>query len=379
MAIALKLGSDGNLQQLQVSDTLQVDAIDLLSATGTLSIGAGMGVSDDIQLGSAVSLVTILGDGEVDGDLTVSGSLDFTDTSVQIWRDGNDLKFKDVTTTTKTLSELSASSSGLENIVEDTTPQLGGDLDMNGKKIIYSGAGGDIVSCPGSGTVLFGSSSNATVTVESQNNVKLRAGAKDLLQANTYGDILFHVDSAVKGGNIAWATFQTTPSAVLALGNTSWAYVGLYASTQFDFNFAAGTKYSFASGSASFYNPLSMQSQNITNIKSASFGSAVYNNGTKTANFAINFSTNGHKQEVTLGANVSITSFTFPGTGNYTLIVKQDGTGGRTLGVPAAIHAPGGKTTGLVLSTDPNAVDIMTIVNDGGSNPKAALTKDFKA
>ncbi len=36
-----------------------------------------------------------------------------------------------------------ATGNELENVVEDTTPQLGGDLDVNGNKIVSAG-GGDI-------------------------------------------------------------------------------------------------------------------------------------------------------------------------------------------------------------------------------------------
>ena len=48
---------------------------------------------------------------------------------------------------------LSSGGAGLENVVEDTTPQLGGDLDVNSRSIV-STSNGDIVLAPdGSGTV----------------------------------------------------------------------------------------------------------------------------------------------------------------------------------------------------------------------------------
>lgn len=146
MAIALKLGGDGHLQQLQASDTLQIDAIDLLSVTGTLSIGASMGASDDIQLGSVASLVTVLGDGEVDGDLTVSGSLDFTTLSVQIYRNGNDLMFKDVSNpTAKTLTELLSGSGALTETAHRVLRQLIHFIDDGPAEGFTSGAYREIV------------------------------------------------------------------------------------------------------------------------------------------------------------------------------------------------------------------------------------------
>jgi hypothetical protein len=47
----------------------------------------------------------------------------------------------------------SGGGSGLENVVEDTTPELGGNLDVNGQQIV-SASNGDIVLAPdGTGTV----------------------------------------------------------------------------------------------------------------------------------------------------------------------------------------------------------------------------------
>jgi hypothetical protein len=58
----------------------------------------------------------------------------------------------------------SASSGGLENIVEDTTPQLGGSLDVNGNSITNSQGGGNITLSVGSGespgALIVGTGSN---------------------------------------------------------------------------------------------------------------------------------------------------------------------------------------------------------------------------
>lgn len=95
-----------------------------------------------------------------------------------------------------------------------------------------------------------------------------------------------------------------------------------------------------------------------------------------TSNFAPNFTTNGQKQMVLLGASVSITSLTFPGAGNYILRIVQDNSGNRVLTWPAAVQAPGGKAAGLVLSTTGNAVDIVAIYYDG-STARAVISKGF--
>jgi len=115
----------------------------------------------------------------------------------------------------------------------------------------------------------------------------------------------------------------------------------------------------------------------LTGLTTASFTEYQINGGSAvTGNFAPNFTTNGQKQMVVLGASVSITSLTFPGAGNYILRIVQDGTGSRVLTWPAAVQAPGGKTSGLVLSTGAGAVDVAAIYYDG-STARVVLSKNF--
>ncbi len=57
-------------------------------------------------------------------------------------------------------ADQSGSGGGLENVVEDTTPQLGGDLDTNGKDIVSNSNGNIELNPHGSGVVMF--NGNAT-------------------------------------------------------------------------------------------------------------------------------------------------------------------------------------------------------------------------
>ena len=77
MAIALRSGPGGVLQQFQAGETLNVDAIDRLGV-GDLSLGASLGALDELLLGSAASVAAVLGDLEVDGESTFSGTIDVT-------------------------------------------------------------------------------------------------------------------------------------------------------------------------------------------------------------------------------------------------------------------------------------------------------------
>ena len=70
MPVALKLNSaTGHLEQFDGGEALLIDAIDRLSGSGDMSIGASLGAPDTLELGSAASLVEVLGDLQVDGAL----------------------------------------------------------------------------------------------------------------------------------------------------------------------------------------------------------------------------------------------------------------------------------------------------------------------
>lgn len=67
------------------------------------------------------------------GTSSHGGTIGLGDANTYLDLDGsNNLTFTDAVTGTKTLAELAAGGGGLSNIVEDTTPQLGGQLDQNG-------------------------------------------------------------------------------------------------------------------------------------------------------------------------------------------------------------------------------------------------------
>ena len=75
---------------------------------------------------------------------------------------------------------------------------------------------------------------------------------------------------------------------------------------------------------------------------------------------------------VTLAHNTTFTISNLPTGGSVTIIITQDGTGSRT-GAFASTKFAGGTPT---LSTDANAIDVVTIFNDG-SNKIATIAKAF--
>lgn len=79
---------------------------------------------------------------------------------------------------------------------------------------------------------------------------------------------------------------------------------------------------------------------------------------------------NGNVFEVTLTENVTTTVFSNPPAsgrgGSFKLILKQDGTGGRTFTWPASVDWAG--SSAPTLTTTANAVDILTfLTTDGGT------------
>jgi hypothetical protein len=74
---------------------------------------------------------------------------------------------------------------------------------------------------------------------------------------------------------------------------------------------------------------------------------------------------NANVQSVVLGGNRTLTFANGQDGGQYSLILKQDGTGGRTVTWPATVKWPGG--TAPTLTATANAIDVVGLVFDGTS------------
>lgn len=101
--------------------------------------------------------------------------------------DESDDTFKVSTDGGSSYTALATGGGGLNNVVEDTTPQLGGDLDINGKNIISATSNMDIQLIPnGTGRV--------TVTSALKLNDQLSA------PSSATGATLLYADTAAGGG-----------------------------------------------------------------------------------------------------------------------------------------------------------------------------------
>ena len=130
---------------------------------------------DDIYLGAKASDPTL----DNDGDALTAGDLYFNTTT-------DELKYY-------TGSAWEAISPGISNVVEDTTPQLGGDLDVNGNSIV-SVSNGDINITPnGTGNVSLGN-----FTFDADQTVG--AGQDNYLMTYDNGSGTISLEAAPAGG-----------------------------------------------------------------------------------------------------------------------------------------------------------------------------------
>jgi hypothetical protein len=250
---------------------------------------------------------------------------------------------------------------GISDIVEDTTPQLGGNLDVNGKTIVSTSNGNIAITPDGSGKVVLDGLYWPT--------------------ADGDADQILKTDGT---GNLVWGNTQiqkdTTPTLGGNLNVNGWQIVS-NSSENIVINPGTGGVI-IANKNLNMNNNsiVSSSNQNIT-IAPAGTGKTRANNiNYYETPFTLTYAstiepnvTNGNVQIVTLTGNVTFNVFTSPVAGqSLTLIVKQDATGSRTL--TSNMKFAGGTKT---LSTAANSVDIITVFYDGATY-WASLGKDFK-
>jgi len=127
------------------------------------------------------------------GDLSEISSVASDDVLLAIDTSGGGLK----KITRSTLVSGLATSTGLSNIVEDTTPQLGGSLDVNGQDIV-SVSNGNITITP-----------NGTGLVRLDGNVDIQSGEIVLKNSGSVSNIKFYCESS----NVHYTQLQSSPHA----------------------------------------------------------------------------------------------------------------------------------------------------------------------
>jgi len=206
----------------------------------------------------------------------------------------------------------------LENVVEDTTPQLGGNLDVNGKSIVSVSNGNIILEPNGTGDIFLNAD---TVRVGDLNT-------EVFVTTNGLGTLILNTNSGTNSGSIELQTGTNSNIRIQPNGTGQ------------------------------------------TVIKNLEYQEFVHSLGTTSGTIAPNVA-NGNVQTITLNGNLTINAFTTPVQGqSVTLIINTGGTG-RTL--TSTMKFAGGEKT---LSTT-NTTDILNIFYDG-TNYWASLVKDYK-
>ena len=218
----LVLNDDGTMKQIAVTSLAaylddEITAMPNLTSVGTLGTltvdnviinGTTIGHTSDTDLITLASgSVTIAGDLTISGDdltmgtntaghLLIADGTNFNPTPVtglsEISTVANDDVFLAVDTSGGGLKKITrsaivsglATSSAISNVSEDTTPQLGGSLDVNSQDIV-SVSNGNITLTP-----------NGTGVVRLDGNVDIQSGLIDLKNSGAVSKIKFYCESS---------------------------------------------------------------------------------------------------------------------------------------------------------------------------------------
>ena len=215
-----------------------------------------------------------------------------------------------------------SASAGISDVVSDSTPQLGGDLESNGNEIKMADSTG-LIRFNNTGMVLFSNSGDSKITSTQPVQMSLNSGATQFVITDE------------------------TPNTVFKVSQNG--VTELYHGTS--------KKFETASGGVS--------------VTGTTTFNGTYNEKIHDATFNANFTpepSDGSIQRITLTGSINFQGFATETDGaSITLVITQDGTGGRTftesLDSGNRMLFAGGTST---LSTAANAIDIMTITFIGG-------------
>ena len=246
--------SDGGDFTLDIDGDITLDANggDILFKDDGTTFGSAMNTSGNliIKSGTTTALtfsganVTVAGDLTISGDDLVMGTntaghilvadgtnfnpVAVTDLS-EISTVANDDVFLAVDTSGGGLKKIArsaivsglASSAAISNVVEDTTPQLGGDLDVNGNDLVSTSNGNISLLPNGTGKVIIdGNGSSGGVSI-SDGLIDIRTGTGNVTKVKFYCE-----SSNAHAQTLQAAPHSAASSAVLVLPTASGTLIG---------------------------------------------------------------------------------------------------------------------------------------------------------
>jgi hypothetical protein len=189
-------GSDVITMATGGTTALTIDASQNVAIAGDLTI-----TGDDLTMGTNTAGHILVADGTnfnptAVGDLSEISTVANDDVLLAVDTSGGGLK----KLTRSTLVSGLATSSGISNVVEDTSPQLGGDLDVDGNALV-STSNGNIALTP-----------NGTGVVRIDGNVDIQTGEIVLKNGGSVSNIKFYCESS----NAHYAQLQSAPHSAYA-------------------------------------------------------------------------------------------------------------------------------------------------------------------
>jgi hypothetical protein len=298
---------------------------------------------------------------------TVEDSVKWTGSEFQLWNG----------------TSWSALASGGGDLVDDTTPQLGGDLDVNGFDIVgsqinLSPTGTGIVNI--TGTVNLGSNLavlgvstfDGNVTFANTSLVTVRgaigmAGNTSVTGEATFGNTtLFNGNVTVANTSTLTINAPTTFSDTVTMSNT----VTLSGPAIFNANVTVANTATVNIGATINTNNIATFNSGKVNITNLTFTETLYDLGTTGGTIAPNV-TNGNVQKITLNSALTINAFSSPVAGQSLTLIIYGGTAYTS--ITSTMKFAGGVKT---LTGTAGCIDILSVYYDG-TNYFASLGKGF--
>ena len=300
------------------------------------------------------------------GDVTISGTPADNEVLAYDTGSGDFINQTAAEAGLATSAQGSLADSALQDVVDDTTPQLGGSLDVNGNSIVSVSNGAITIAPNGTGSVILNAptggidiKSSPITTTTTNGNISLAPNGTGVVFINNGLQLVN--DYASSGFGIVSGTTSTgiLLRANAAAGGANDPQIGL----------TSGGGLSITPGATS---TTTFNGTNVSNMQLKDYKETVYTGGSTTGTITPDVA-NGNVQSITLTGSITLNAFANAEAGqSMTLIVKQPSSGGPYTLTSTMVFAGGTKT----LSTGANEIDIISIFYDG-TTYYASLATNF--